>query len=143
MDQQLRRNPAEMIPEAGQPVVAGATTMDGRRWVAATANVVRIATIGENQSLLSTLPTGLGSIRAVALSPDGRLIAVVGSDLLQVLASQVGMGSRKIVILDAESGRPIGDALKVMDPAETLKLVYSSNGLQLSTPTKVMPHAPQ
>jgi WD40 repeat protein len=130
-DQQLRRDLAEMIPEAGQPVVAGAATMDGRRWVAASANVVRIATIGENRSLLSTLPTGFGSISAVALSPDGRLIAVAGSDLLRVLASQVGMGSRKIVLLDAESGRPIGDAFKVMDPAETLKLVFSPNGLQL------------
>jgi hypothetical protein len=44
MDQQLRRDLAEMIPEAGRPVVPGAATMDGRLWVAATANIVRIAT---------------------------------------------------------------------------------------------------
>ena len=70
-DQQLGRNLAEMIPEAGQPVVGGAASIDGRHWVGATANVVRVATIGANRSLLSTLPTGFGSISAIALSPDG------------------------------------------------------------------------
>jgi hypothetical protein len=77
------------------------------------------------------LPTGFGSISAVALSPDGQLIAVAGSDLQQALAFQAGMGSKKIVILDAESGRPIGDAFDALDPAQTLKLVFSPNGLQL------------
>jgi WD40 repeat protein len=125
------RDLAEMIPEPGESVVAGAATMDGRRWVGATANVVRIATTGEDHSLRSILPTGFGSISAVALSPDGQLIAVAGSDLQQALAFQAGMGSKKIVILDAESGRPIGDAFDALDPAQTLKLVFSPNGLQL------------
>ena len=41
------------------------------------------------------------------------------------------MVRKKIVLLDAESGRPIGDPCEVEAAAITFKLVFSPNGLQL------------
>jgi WD40 repeat protein len=130
-EEHQKRDIAEMIPERGQSVVAGDTALDGKRWVAASANVLRIGFTAESRSRMTTLPAGFGSISAVALSPDGTLIAVAGSDLLQASAGSAGMERKQIVLLNSESGRPIGGALEMLDPAPALKLVFSPDGLHL------------
>jgi WD40 repeat protein len=130
-DEHQKRDLAEMVPEPGQSVVAGDATMDGKRWVAASAKVVRIGLTAESRSQVTTLPAGFGSISAVALSPDGTLVAVAGSDLLQASRGSAGMERKQIVLLNGESGRPIGGAFEMLDAAPALKLVFSPEGLHL------------
>jgi hypothetical protein len=126
-DKYQSRDLAEMVPEPGEAVVASDVAVNGQRWVAASANIVRIGFPGDGRSKVAVLPAGFGDISAVALSPDETLVAVAGSDVLQTSGSSAGMERKQIVLLSSEFGRPIGAAIEMPDPAVTFKVVFSQN----------------
>ncbi len=132
-DDRQNRVVDEMIPDRGEGVIAGDASSDGKRWAAASSGVLRIGRSGERRSYLAVLPTGFGDMSAVALSPDGALIAVAGSNLLQASDSSAGMVEKMIVVIDGDTHRPLGAPLSMPDVATTLKMVFSPNGEFLAT----------
>ncbi|MBX3605851.1 MAG: TIR domain-containing protein [Piscinibacter sp.] len=127
-DMQGGQTRAELVPEAGQPAMAAAVAPDGRRWAAASENLLRIATQGEREPLLSPLPVGFGLISALALRDDGGLLAVAGGDAEYALATRFRMSDRSILLVDAASGRPVGLPLRGMRAGDMGKLEFSRDG---------------
>jgi WD40 repeat protein len=118
----------ELIPEPGQSVLAGAVSADGRRWAAASENLLRIVSDDQSEPLLSPLPAGFGLISALALRDDGALLAVAGGDAEYALATRFRMSHRSILFVDAASGRPVGLPLRGMRPGDMGKLEFSRDG---------------
>ena len=123
----------ELIPETGAAVIATAVAENGSRWVAASGSAVRIAGVAEGRSMPAILPSGFGDITALAISPDGGVIAVAGADLLQGNAAEAGMALRRLVLLDGETGRPLGDTIEMTWPVATSRLVFSADGQLLAS----------
>ena len=122
---------AQIEPEPGQNVMAGAVTPDGRRWAAASENVLRIIATGDGQPLVAALPAGFGIITALAITPDGRLVAVAGGDVTTQLGVQFGMSDRSIWLVDTATGRPVGLPLRGMRPSDISRLEFSPDGQYL------------
>jgi hypothetical protein len=57
-------------------------------------------------------------------------------DLLEVNAQEAGMGPQRVVLLDADAGRPLGDALQLPNPALVLRLVVGPDGQHLASVTQ-------
>ena len=123
----------EMIPELGSAVLATAVAENNSRWAAASGSAVRIASTAGRVSTPATLPSGFGDITALAISPDGGIVAVAGADLLQGNAAESGMAPRRLVLLDGETGRPLGDTIEMGGPAATSRLVFSLDGQLLAS----------
>jgi len=124
---------SEMIPEPGSAVLATAVAENGSRWAGASGSAVRIAGVAEGRSTPAILPSGFGDISALAISPDGGVVAVAGADLLQGNAAEAGMALRRLVLLDGETGRPLGETIKMTWPVLTLRLVFSADGQLLAS----------
>jgi WD40 repeat protein len=129
------RELGRITPDPGQNAMAGTTTPDGRWWVAASENAVRIREAGREGFRPVALPAGFGVITSVAISNDGSLVAIAGGDALNSLARRFGMSSRKILIAETATGKTIGSPLEGLgaNPVEQLEFDPEGDHLLVRT----------
>ena len=120
-----------LVPEQGHEAIDASAAADGRVRAAASENLLRVANDDAPTGAVSTLPPGFGLISAIAVRPDGRLIAVAGGDAEHALAKRFGMTDRMILLVDTASGRPVGLPLVGMQPVDVSHLAFSADGQAL------------
>jgi WD40 repeat protein len=107
---QSGRSYGSITPPDGAAILQTAVSRDGRTWAAASSAKVEVGPVGHQPSRryrTLPLPPGFQEISAVALSDDGRTIAVAGVDATRGIFERFAFSPRRIHLFDTESGRLI------------------------------------